>query len=253
MSMHSICNIRYITAIIISLLALLVAPKKGVSTDLLNKRFLLAVGERDFASMEYLLKQGADINTTFKDSTSTALTAAASSGDIELAKFLLEKGANPAGSANFPNSPIYFAIAENQTAIVEALLDAGVDQNYAWSGESGGTLLISAVQFGHFAVVKLLIDRGANINSVGNGKYSPLYRSIIYDRFAIFCLLLEHCARLNADDIKALDKLEWEKDEHDKEYVKMIRNAKDCVGTKLKAVKPLEMQRNRPVKDEKGP
>jgi ankyrin repeat protein len=184
------------------------------------------------------LKQGADINTTFKDGTSTALTAAASSGDIELVRFLLKKGANPAGSAGFPNSPIYFAIAENQTAIVAALLDAGVDQNYAWPGESGGTLLISAVQFGHFDVVKLLVNRGAIVNFTGNGKYSPLYRSIIYDRFSIFCLLLEHCARLNADDMKALDKLEWEKDEHDKEYVVKIRNAKDCVGSELKGGRP---------------
>jgi len=198
----------------------------------LNEAFLKAVYAKNIALMEKLLKDGADINVTEKNGLSTPLSIAAGNGDLEVVSFLLSKGANPQGVQALPNFPIYLAISKNHPTVVNKFLDVGISPNYAWTDRNGGTLLITAVQLGNLDIVKLLIQRGADVNFTGNGDYSPLYRSIIYDYFSTFEFLVSKGACLNERDKAALSELEWEKTEQDKKYIQILEQHQKCSNKK---------------------
>jgi ankyrin repeat protein len=158
----------------------------------------------------------------FLDENHTPISNAASTGDLKLVKFLVENGADIKGSSLFPNLPIYLAISRNHLETVSYFLNKGVDPNFAWPNENGGTLLISAIQFGYLPIAKLLVSRGADVNFTGNGKYSPLYRTIIYDRFVIFEFLMNYGAELNKCDNEALVKLNWRSIERNQKYAQKL-------------------------------
>jgi len=179
-------NLIYILSFISIGFAVISFSGIAQSDQSLNESFLKAIYAKDFSLMEKLLKEGLDINASLRDGTSTPLAEAAYLGDLAVIDYLLSKGAKVEGNQTLPNSPMFFAILEGHLAVVSRFLDLGVDPNYAWPNRDGGTLLIAAVQFGQLDVVKLLVQRGAKVNFCGNGNFSPLFRSIIYDRFSIF-------------------------------------------------------------------
>lgn len=188
----------------------------------LNYAFLKAVYEKDFTLMEKLLKNGADINTSDKEGSLTPIAVAAGNGDSELVNFLLQKGANPHGNQAIPNLPLYLAISNNHPKVVKRFIDLGISPNYAWPNRNGGTLLITAVQMGHSEIVKQLVQLGADVNFYGNGDYSPLYRSIIYDHYRIFEFLISRRAILNKHDLAALSELEWWKNDENNKYINFL-------------------------------
>lgn len=192
----------------------------------LNESFLKAIYAKDFSLMEKLLKEGADLNVPDEEGL-TPLAKAAYVGDLKTIEYLLSKGSKIDGAQIFPNSPIYFAIYKGHISVVKKFLDLGIDPNYAWPNRDGGTLLITAVQYEHLEIAKLLVQRGADVNFCGNGDFSPLYRSIIYDRFSIFKFLLSKGVCLNEKDVKALSDVEWEKVKRDKKYIELLKK-KGC-------------------------
>jgi len=221
---YGIANLISIICIVVTFSILCGCHKSDKN---LNESFLRAIYAKDYSLIDKLLKEGVDINASLRDSTSTPLAEAASVGDMELINYLLSKGAKVEGTKSLPNLPIFIAISGGHTAVVSRFLDLGVDSNYAWPNRDGGTLLISAVQFGELDIVKLLVQRGADINFCGNGNFSPLYRSIIYDHFSVFKFLLSKGVCLNEQDLKALSEVEWEKVKSDKKYIELLKK-KGC-------------------------
>jgi ankyrin repeat protein len=196
----------------------------GGTQEDLNEALLKAVNAKNISRVEVLLSKGADINTIYKeDPTYTPLGIACRIGDIKMVDFLISKGANPHGHDLPPNAPMYHAIHKNHPVIVSKLLDLGISSNYAWPNRDGGTLLTNAISWGHMEVVKLLVTRGADVNFCGNGPYSPLYRSIIHDRFSIFKFLSDHGAFLNEQDRNTLAEIKWGKSKQDKKYVQILK------------------------------
>ena len=216
-------SIYYIILIIIGLI--FIYPKGLTYSDqLLNESFLKAIYAKDYPSMDKLLKEGIDINAPIREDL-TPLAEAAFLGDLNVVDYLLKKGAKIEGTSTRPNSPIYFAIIKANIAIVKRFLDLGVSSNYAWP-KHGGTLLTVAVDFNHLNIVKLLVERGADVNFIGNGNYSPLYRSIFSDYFDIFKFLLSKGARLSERDKVALFEMQWETAEKNKKYIKLLHREK---------------------------
>lgn len=221
---------RVIFIIFITLLGLtfiILNKKNAQSVPTLNDAFLKAIYAKDIPLMEKLFQDGADINVSLREGTTTPIAEAAYLGDLKVVEYLISKGARVSGNQTFPNSPIYFAIFKGHLAVVSRFLDLGVEPNYSWTDRNGGTLLIAAAQFGQLEVVKLLVKRGADINFCGNGDFSPMYRSIIYDRFSIFEFLLNKGACLNEQDRVALSEVEWEKVKSDEKYIELLKK-KGC-------------------------
>jgi ankyrin repeat protein len=101
-----------------------------------------------------------------------------------------------------PNEAAYWAITENDIQAMRLLIRHGLDVNYDW-GETGGTLLTNAVQFGHIEIVRLLCDAGASTYRDSKFGRTPLYAAIIYDQKEIEQYLRGRGARLNEWDLDA--------------------------------------------------
>ena len=72
-----------------------------------------------------------------------------------------------------PKTPLYSVTREGHEAVVKALIEAGADVNKA--ADDGETPLYTAASNGHEAVVTALIEAGADVNKADNGGKTPLY------------------------------------------------------------------------------
>ena len=190
----------------------------------LDEELLEAIVSGDINLVGQLIEEGADVNSIFEiqDIKYTPVAIVAAYGNFDMMKYLLRHGAKPEGDIGFPNLAFYLSITENNTAIASELLTAGVDPNYAWSDENGGTFLTNAAQFGNIEIVDLLVRNGADVNYTGNGRYSALYRSIIYDHHTVMMHLLENGAKLNKNDKSALDSIGFFEGEESKNTLQIL-------------------------------
>jgi uncharacterized protein len=151
------------------------------------------VRQPDMDHLEYiklLLAKGADVNAQMIDSTetrtvftnqwldergATAFLRASQSGDIELMRLLLEKGADPKIMTNLNVSALQVAAGigwvegvtsehspEKTLEAVRLLLDLGLDPNV--QALTGRVALHGAAHKGATEVVKLLVARGAKMD-----------------------------------------------------------------------------------------
>jgi ankyrin repeat protein len=121
----------------------------------------------------------------------TPLHLAAFFGNEELAKKLIERGAEvDARSTNsMQNTPLHAATAGRQAQLVELLLNEGADPNARQQG--GWTALQAAAQNGDRAIVELLIARGADLKARADNQQTALDLALLKGRQEIAMLLDE--------------------------------------------------------------
>ncbi len=140
-----------------------------------NSSLIEAVKQQDRATVRALLQQNVDVNAADGDG-STALHWAAANGDLELTQALLKAGASVKPVTRIGGmSPLFMAARNGSDGVVDALLAAG-----AGAGEANGngtTVLMMAAASGNAATVRLLIDRGADVNAmdVTNGQTALMF------------------------------------------------------------------------------
>ncbi|MCX4679304.1 ankyrin repeat domain-containing protein [Streptomyces sp. NBC_01433] len=105
----------------------------------------------------------------------TALDLASFRGHPEVVRLLITAGADPEQPAgeHRESTPLCLAAAHGRTAVVEALIDAGV--HLRAQGRMRWVPLVLAATSGdegHPRTVTLLLDRGADINAVMKGRTS---------------------------------------------------------------------------------
>ncbi|MDP2815339.1 MAG: ankyrin repeat domain-containing protein [Rectinemataceae bacterium] len=153
-----------------------------------------AVEKGDINTVKQLLDKGVDLNeigyadrditireiTINKNITMTALAFAAWKGHTNVVKLLLDKGADINAVDDHGYTPLRSAIYKGHTDIVKMLLDKGADietgMSFRYRVGAGSpfspsrypianiTPLALAVLKGHANVVKILIDRGADVD-----------------------------------------------------------------------------------------
>jgi len=183
--------------------------ENGANPNLANKGgwvpLYLATDNRNIESGDYpvrrgdmdhlefiklLLDKGADVNARLKDSTetrtvftnqwldengATAFLRASQSGDVELMKLLLSKGADPKINTMLNVSPLHVAAGigwvegityewspKATLEAVKMLIDLGLDVNL--QADTGRTALHGAAHKGRSDVVQILVDHGAKLN-----------------------------------------------------------------------------------------
>jgi ankyrin repeat protein len=120
-----------------------------------------ALGNRDTALT--LIKANADVNGAQGDGM-TALHWAAMHDDLELARTLLAKGANPQTVTRLGGmTPLLLAAKSGSTALVQALLQGGASVKQA--DQLGVTPLMMAAAGGNAEIVKALVAGGADVNA----------------------------------------------------------------------------------------
>ena len=140
--------------------------------------------------IKLLLDKGANVNARVKDSTETrtvftnqwldenggtAFFRASQSGDIELMKLLMSRGADPKINTVLNVSPLHVAAGigwvegityewspQSTLAAVKMLLDLGLDVNL--QADTGRTAMHGAAHKGRSDVVQALFDRGGRVD-----------------------------------------------------------------------------------------
>lgn len=166
-------------------------------------------------AVKYLILNGADINVRDED-LKTPLFAAIEGKSFEISKILIDAGSSIRITDTEGKTPLHYAILNNQlhTAqyilsgycevnavddlgntplfyaaggnvnLIQALINAGADQNYLNS--DGRTALHEAVIRRNIAVINYLIENGANLNIKDNFDKTPIYyanpNSFIYKK-----------------------------------------------------------------------
>jgi len=105
-----------------------------------------------------------------------------------------------AGCVPSKQDRLFTAIWNGDTNKVATLLQSGVEPNCVSSTIRGETPLIDAVRFGHAAIVRMLLTKGANPNATDREGHGPLYyglRSLNGDSEEIIAELLSHGASPN--------------------------------------------------------
>jgi cytohesin len=164
---------------------ILVAHGARVNTEDINDTTALmyACMKGNDKLIDFLLRLGADVNRSDEDA-ETALTLIISGScqsKVAIVTRLLAAGADPTFGEDFQeflSPPLAIAARKGELDIVALLLDRGASVNSR--GEGGGeTAAFQAARHGKTAAVRLLVSRGANLRLSSQADdedgYSPLH------------------------------------------------------------------------------
>jgi ankyrin repeat protein len=160
-----------------------------------NSPLMYAAVLGSLESMRLLLDAGSDPNAA-NDFAATPLMWCA--GDAAKVRLLLAKGANAGARSKLGRTPLLIAATfDGATEAARLLIDKGADVNAR--DKSGNSALAQAAGSNNLEVARLLIARGAQVNNVDEGGFTPLLNAASNgDRSAAMVkLLLEHGAQIN--------------------------------------------------------
>lgn len=203
--------------------------------------------------VEILLSAGADVNAVETYLNKTALMMAIEYGDNDTAKLLIKSKSNVNHIDNESNTPIDIASKMGNTDIVnllikndapndltraikygvtdkvESLLTASIDINAI--DQNGDTVLTLAIKENNINLVKLILDKGADVNLISdindyNFKYSPLMIASQNGNKEMVKLLIENGAdvnHINSYSMSALMTTIYDRSEITPEKIEVIK------------------------------
>ncbi len=163
--------------------------------DLMGTALTKAASAGDLATVRNLVEKGADVNEKIKDGTGrTALIKAAEKGHIDIVWYLIGKGADVNYKATMSgDTALEDAAAGGYIDLVRLLIEKGALVN-----NGGVAPLVAAAEKGHADVVRFLIEKGADVNA-NNGNGTALMASAAGGYMDIVQLLLEKGANVNVN------------------------------------------------------
>ena len=191
-------------------------------------------GARDVVQM--MIVAGADVKVTDPFG-SGALTAAAESGDTAVLKILLDKGADPNEKGAIFGSALMKAAALENAGAVKMLVDRGATVNWqspqlppvkSGQQELGElTALLMAVPMGNPAIVKTLLDAGADLTVRDMRGMSALSLAVAAEKqnAEVVRLLLKKGADVNAPGNDGRSALDWARLWGETPIVALLRSA----------------------------
>jgi len=179
----------------------------GIDVNLRDERgrtaMHAAVDNRKHHVLEYLLSRN-EINAEVKTNHGhTPLHTAMMEGNDEAIRLLLRHNVNLNDTTDSGASYLHVCIAygaENvRNNTVRRLLDLGM-----WADlpdDDGDTPLVMAIIFGHFDIMRVLIERGADVSSRNKSGITPLHHATMSSQpVTTINLLMDHGANICATD-----------------------------------------------------
>jgi ankyrin repeat protein len=118
------------------------------------------------------------------------------SGNALIAEMLIMAGADPnCFDPHKGETALHAAIRSENVPLVEELLKYSVDIHFHDADEN--RIFTTACEKGNREIVRALIAKGANVNEAGQGGYTPLMATAVYDRPWIAEMLLAAGATVN--------------------------------------------------------
>jgi ankyrin repeat protein len=208
-------------------------------------------GRVDF--VELLIKSGADVNAV--DCYGFTPLHLATDGEYECVKLLLANGAKvDIGERHNNKTSIYYAIEHGHLEIVRLLLDthpgianhnSTTNHDYTTKGLLKYTQTIPILHFAarrsKFEIVKLLVERGADINEGAGGDGTPLYFAVQQDDHLITQFLLEQGAKPNLTTSEGSSPMTYALIHRNKDNIRlMIQYGGDLNKPNKHGIKPKE-------------
>jgi ankyrin repeat protein len=167
----------------------------GVGPRGLNRlRVAVMLGSNDM--VQWLIKQGVDVNAASPRDGSVALLWAARKGHLENVTALIDAGAD----INIVNAegivPIQWAAENGHTQVVEALVEAGASLDLRET-TSGQGLMHGVSIYGHVEIARLLLSRGAQVDAKDAAQKTPIYYACRYGHGQLADLLVDNGARMS--------------------------------------------------------
>lgn len=194
----------------------------------MNHALLTAANLGDKEAITKLLTDGADIDATDERGRTSAMIAV-HTNQLELFTFLAQHGANINIRDNRLDNPLLYSGAEGKLDFVKAAIAAGADTTI--TNRFGGTSLIPAADRGHVEVVKELLESSdVNVNHVNNLGWTALLEAVILgdggkNHQAIVKLLIEHGADVNLADNDGVTPLQHAKKHGYQEMIDALTSA----------------------------
>lgn len=153
-------------------------PKEESIVTYPSGSLLQATSANDLKKAEEILKDKSYQIDEVNEKAETPLMIAVHNNLVELAKKLIDAGANVNQQDNIQDSPYLFAGAEGRTEILSYML-AQSTPNQAITNRFGGNALIPAAEKGHLENVKiLLMDGRVDVNHQNDYGYTALIEAV---------------------------------------------------------------------------
>ncbi|KAL1676552.1 ankyrin repeat-containing domain protein, partial [Schizophyllum commune] len=117
-------------------------------------------------------------------------------GNIEIARYLMGRGASARGDRELPWAPICLAAIHGPLSMVRLLIDNGADIDHG-QGIGNMAAIHAAAAVGYVSIVRLLVEHGARVNDVLDGGWTALHLAAMADH--TIHVLLDAGADLNAE------------------------------------------------------
>lgn len=131
-----------------------------------------------------------------------ALHFAIRQGDLKMTKYLVSKGAKVDGKNNYGTTSLLAALTFKKKDIAKYLINKGANVNapVLSGGSRGWTALRMAANNGYTDIVKLLIKKGAKVNTKDANGVMPLHGASYFGYTDIVKILVSNGANINATD-----------------------------------------------------
>ena len=168
-----------------------------------NDDFYSAVRSNDMKRLTAMVGSGADVNTADRLG-ETPLMYAATVGSLDAMKFLVEKGANVNAQTGSGATALIWAATDLPK--VRFLIEHGANVNPA-TKRGRTALLVAAMSDNSYEIVKLLIDKGADVKAVDFLHTTPLRGAVLGNDTRTIKLLIDAGVDVNAADLPAFRRL----------------------------------------------
>ncbi|MBZ5610449.1 MAG: ankyrin repeat domain-containing protein [Acidobacteriia bacterium] len=160
--------------------------------------------------LKMLLAHGADVNAREASRGQTALMRAVAENHADAVQLLVASKADARARSKTGFTPLLFAAQQGNLQSAEILLKAGADVNETAPDGIGGDTnaralfkpnteagaLLVAIDSGHAAMAKFLVEHGAEVNQNGAGR-TPLHSAVQQAMPELVKVLLDHKAHPN--------------------------------------------------------
>jgi ankyrin repeat protein len=149
--------------------------------------------------VETLLAHGVKVEAVAPLFRSTALVHAARNGHTSVCRYLLDRNANVSAICRKRGqTALYEATFFGRTEVVRLLLERGA----AVDGSNGVPVIPLAAQLGHFAIIEILIDKGADLSLFGR---SILFAAVYAGHRKLVDILVDKGVQLEFDVGEAIE------------------------------------------------
>lgn len=151
------------------------------------QEFIRSAENGDIATVGLFL--GCRINVDTRDERGwTPLTISAFNGNEDIARLLIQSGADMHAQDNAGYGPMHWAAFKGYTSVLRLLISKQADVNAR--SKHGWTPLLQAATRGHLVACAVLISAGADVNLSSNDGWTPLHKACANGHDKVVRLLL---------------------------------------------------------------